>query len=358
MRNVFERWGPILSPELRMACGSSTAAYCHETEINKIWDYYNNQGYEVADAFIFGLHRYDWNTPLCITTGKWQASSTPLFDQTFTNLPNPSGPFLHIQYLSAFEINVPMRIIDLPEMLPIFYMIPMPLPEIYRSYELIEEEEWIISKTILKERGIPLFRVNKNSGSIYAFGERSFDEESQVLKENEFMRLSDKFLTDQGWSEKSIRKPIGQKMMIESAPSDGYIDGKAKVVQKNVMIVYNRQIIIDGDTVNMVGEGGKIIVQLNNDGSVYNASKVWREIKGVKKTTKAKKYDQAYEEALEQVEARNEYELDSWTWGYEEFAGNVTQTELKAVYLFNFTPIDKENAVQYPPMVIKVSAHL
>lgn len=222
----------------------------------------------------------------------------------------------------------------------------------------MEEDEWIISKTSLKERGLPLFRVNKNSGSIYAFGERSFDEGSRVLKENEYLKLADKFLSNQGWSEKSVRKPTGQRMMIESAPSDGYVHEKAKVVQKNVMIVYNRQIIIEGDTVNTVGEGGKIIVQLNNDGSVYNASKVWREIKGEKTTTKAKKYDQAYEEALKQVEERNAYELDNWTWGYEEFVGNVNQTELKAVYLFNFAPIDKENTIEYPPMVIKVSAHL
>ena len=55
MRNVYERWGPVLEPDVRMACGSSTPAYCHEWVTNKIWDNYNNHGFDVADAFIDGL---------------------------------------------------------------------------------------------------------------------------------------------------------------------------------------------------------------------------------------------------------------------------------------------------------------
>ena len=44
MRNVYERWGGALSPKLRMACGASTPAYCHESEANRIWNGYNNDG--------------------------------------------------------------------------------------------------------------------------------------------------------------------------------------------------------------------------------------------------------------------------------------------------------------------------
>lgn len=35
MRNVYERWGPALGSDLRMACGVSTDAWCHESNVNR-----------------------------------------------------------------------------------------------------------------------------------------------------------------------------------------------------------------------------------------------------------------------------------------------------------------------------------
>jgi hypothetical protein len=128
--------------------------------------------------------------------------------------------------------------------------------------------------------------------------------------------------------------------------------------QKNVIITFKRQIIINGDTVPFVGEGGLISVQLNNDGTLFNASKVWRKIKDVSRTTKAKTYEQAYNEAIAQIKEREAYKLSDWIWGYEEEAGNVKQTELKAVFIFNFMPADPQRFQDYPPRIIKISAHL
>ena len=33
MRNVYERWGPVLGDDLRLACGVSTDAWCHEYNV-------------------------------------------------------------------------------------------------------------------------------------------------------------------------------------------------------------------------------------------------------------------------------------------------------------------------------------
>jgi len=280
MRNVYERWGPILSPKLRMACGSSTAAFCWETETNKIWDFYNNQGYDVADAFIWGLHRLNWNTPLCITTGGRLTSSTPLFDQTFTNKPNQSGPYLHIQYLSEFESNVPQILNVVPKLLPVFELIPLPWPERYNRKDFQEKEGWMFSITKLKERRSPAVKINKTSGSIYVFGERKFEDGAPQHKESEYIDMANKFLREQNWTEKEVSKPIGQKMMLQSMPNGGKGSEEIQNGLKSVTITYNGIIIVDGKAVSIVGEGGKIVVQLNSDGSVYNASKVWRPIKG------------------------------------------------------------------------------
>lgn len=358
MRNVYERWGPVLSPELRMACGSSTLAYCWETETNKIWDYYNNQGYDVADAFIWGLHRLSYNCPLCITTGGISKSSTPLFDQTFTNKPNPSGAYLHIQFLSGFASNVPQFHVHIPELLPVFELIPLPWPEKYKRETFQDKEGWRYSGTKLKVRGIPEVKINNASGSVYIFGERMFEDGAKQFGESKYLDMAGKFIREQGWTEKEVSEPVGQKMMLQSVPNTGKRTEQIQNEQKNVSITFNRVIMIGRDTVKTVGEGGKVVVQLNNDGSLYNASKVWRPIKGKIRVTKSKPYEQAFAEAIKQVGEQKAYKLESWTWGYDEYAGNVEQKELKAVYIFYFIPVDREKAIDYPPMAIKVSAHL
>jgi hypothetical protein len=358
MRNVYERWGPLLSAEIRMACGSSTAAYCWETETNKIWDYYNNQGYDVADAFIWGLHRLDWNTPLCITSGGMSTASTPLFDQTFTITPNPSGNYLHIQYLSEFANNAPVLIYVVPRYLPVYELIPLPIPERYKLADFENKEDWLFSKTKLRERNIPNVKINKASGAIYVFGERKFDETPSKYKEADYVEMAKKFFMQQDWAEKDIAEPAGQKMMLQRVPGKGEKAKDVKNLQKNVVVTFNRMISLDSMKVRTVGEGGKLTILLNNDGSVYNASKVWRPIKGQIRVTKSKNYDQAYEEALKQVVDPKAYKLDRWTWGYDEFAGNENQKELKAIYIFYFMAADREKSMDYPPMAIKISAHL
>ena len=146
--------------------------------------------------------------------------------------------------------------------------------------------------------------------------------------------------------------------MLQSAPVEGTRGEKVKKSLKSVVVTYDRQLVLDDKPVNNVGEGGKISIQLNSDGTIYNASKVWRKIGKVKNTTEAKPYERAYEEALRQVGEQGAYVLDSWTWGYEEYAGNVAQRELRAVYVFNFKPEDEEKIIDYPPMAVKVSAHM
>ena len=356
MRNVYERWGSIIHSSLRMACGSSTLAYCWETETNKVWDNYNNKGYDVADSFIEGLRRYDWNTPLCITTGGLFVSGTPLFDGTFTNTPNPSGAYFHIQYLSNFATTAPTFEIVIPELIPIYELIPPPLPDPFRKYKFQEKGDWMYSTDEVKGRG-PAVKVNRNSGAVYLFGELRFDEKAKPLEEKEYIRLAERFIEDQGLTEKEISKPAGVRMVIQRVPKEGKRSDLQKF-QKNIIVTFKKQITLNGNTVPFVGEGGMISVQLNNDGTLFNASKVWRQIKGVIRTTKAKKYEQAYNEAIAKIREKKAYKLSDWTWGYEEAAGNVKQTELKAVYIFNFLPADPKRSKDYPPMIVKISAHI
>lgn len=355
MRNVYERWGGRLDPTLRMACGSSTLAYCWERETNKIWDNYNNKGYNVADAFIDGLHRYSWNTPLCITTGGFLTGNTPLFDSAFTNEPNPSGPYYHIQYLSDFATTAPLFTIDIPELIPIYELVQPPLPDPYRTFKFEERGEWMYSSEQVKGRG-PAIKVNRHSGAIYVSGERRFDDKAAPLQEKEYVKAAKRIIAEQGWKEESASKPTGYRTMIQTMSKEGK-KSETRKVQKNIVVTFKRTIKLDNKVVPVLGEGGVMSFQLNNDGSLYNASKVWRPVKGVLRTTKAKRYEEAYEEALNRIRKAEAYKLTDWKWGYEEAAGNVKQKEMKAVYEFNFLPIDLGKGKTYPPIIIKISAH-
>jgi hypothetical protein len=371
MRNVYERWGPVLEPDLRMACGASTSAYCHEDQTNAIWNNYNNNGLDVADSFIEGLAEGNDVVPLCITMGGPDVTTTPLYDTTFTNQPNTSGTsHYHIQYLSNFAstwrgpliLPLETHLELLPEFLPIFELQPMPLPESLTDLEFECEGDFM---THDGDRGEPWtqVRVNRLSGAVNILGERKATVDGPVLEEEEYIQRALSFIGEQDWNNKDFAEPMGARFMIATTPVEGGTDVEGLTVtrddmqrsQKNVLLTFKRQVDVDGVPVNVLGEGGEISVQMNNDGSVMNASNVWRQISGVKEEeASVKTYDEAYEEALEQLENPQAYELDNWTWGYLEAAGNVEQTELRIVFRFSFVPTDPEALLEYPPQMIEI----
>jgi hypothetical protein len=365
MRNVYERWGPVLEPDLRMACGASTPAYCHEYQANAIWNNYNNNGLDVADSFIEGLAEGNDVVPLCITMGGPNAATTPLYDTTFTNQPNTSGTsHYHIQYLSNFASNPASFELDphqIPELLPIFETRPMPLPQPLSDLEFQCEGDFM---THYGDRGEPWtqVRVSRLSGAVNVLGEQKATVDGPVLEEEEYTERALSFIGEQGWDGKDFAAPMGARFMIETMPVDADADAQGFTVtidgiqrsQKNVLLTFKRQIDVDGVPVSVLGEGGEMMVQMNNDGSVMNGSIIWRQISGVKEEAPVKTFDEAYEEALEQLEDPQAYELDDWTWGYLEAAGNVEQTELRIVFRFSFVPTDPDALEDYPPQMIEI----
>ena len=353
MRNVYERWGPVLGDDLRMACGVSTDAWCHQSNVNRIWDNYNNNGLDVADSFIEGLSTSTSAVPLCITTGGFFATGTPLFDQTFTNQRHDGGAFLHIQYLSDFASNAPpLMIKEPPELLPVFELIPRPLPDPWLKIKLIEKDGLLVSKETLAERG-PMMRVNPLSGAMYVRGERKLDVKAHDRGEQDYIKLAIDHVNQQGWFEKTSAQPQGMKFIIDSMPREGK-SSEANRVQKNVTVKFRRLLDIEGRKVPVFGAGSVISIQMNNDGSLLNAHKVWREIKAVKKQEKVKPYKVAEEQALKKLGDVKGYVLADWTWAYKERAGNVEQNELRMIYRFDFRPVAPEQVLKYPPQMIEV----
>ena len=355
MRNVYERWGPVLGSDFRMACGSSTCAYCHQSQMNQIWNSYNNLGYDVADSFINGLRGSTVVVPLCITKGGANAAATPLYDAAFTNQANTSGTsHYHIQYLSYFASTPtsPAFIPVIPKLLPIYEVRPLPLPEPLLDVQFETEDDWMVSADQIGERG-PRVRIDKGSGAVYVSGERKPSAEESVLEEQEYIDRALRFIREQGWTEKSFSEPMGVRFVIDTTPVKDTREVQ-KRLQKNVIVTLKRQIDVAGELVNVLGEGDVMAVQMNNDGSLLNASKVWREVASVRQQAQVKSYEEAYQEALGQIKDRQIYELDRWTWGYKEAAGDAEQSELRIVFQFWFAPADRDTLPAHPPQMIEV----
>jgi len=357
MRNVYERWGPVLGDDLRLACGVSTDAWCHEGNVNRIWDNYNNNGLDVADSFIEGLNTGTGAVPLCITTGGLFTTTTPLYDQTFTNQQNNGGAYLHIQYLSNFQTNAPPWIIkEPPELLPIFELIPIPLPDPWLDIKFLDKDGWLISTETVAERG-PKMRVNAISGAMYVRGERKLDLKVEDRTEQDYIKLAMEHVRQQGWSEELTTQPHGMHFVIDTWPREGK-SAKVSRIQKNVTVKIRRMLNLQGLNVPVFGAGGVIFMQMNNDGSLLNAYKVWRKIEAVKEQARVKPYKIAEEEALKMLGDVEGYVLADWTWGYKEQAGNVEQKELRMIYRFDFRPKTPEQVLKNPPRMIEVDGFM
>ncbi len=354
--NVYERWGAAINPNLRMACGSSTCAYCHEGQVNSIWNNYNNLGYDVADSFINGLAVGNV-VPLCISMGGWNINMNPLVaDWSFTNQPNTSGTsHYYIQYLSNFASNQPSIVLPkIPELLPKRVLVlPMPLPRQWLDYEYRIDKEWMYSPDEIDDRG-PRVRINQLSGAMYIAGSAEPLEEAAPLSEQAYVDLARRHAADLAWSEELVSEPMGSKMMIAGVAVEA--PEKQQRTQKNVIVHLRRLVDVEGTPVPVLGEGGVIEIQMNNSGSLLNASKVWREVAGFESWEPVKTYEQALNEALVETKHSWAYRVADWARGYVEAAGNEAQREMRLVYRFWLVPTEQGQVRDLAPMMIEIPA--
>jgi hypothetical protein len=362
IRNVYERWGGLLAPGLRMVCGFSTAAFCHPDDARRVWDLYDRSSNSLAaaDAFIEGFRREREGTlPLCITLGGSSVERTPLFDERLFTSPNPSGAsHYHAQYPVPFRsTHQPGRPAETgsPLWAPIFGLKHMPLPATLKKLAFERQDGMLVSSDLVNATGISV-RVRPASGAVYLNGEIKFDPDDRALAEDQYLDRAARFLREWGLVEAGA-KPEGVRMMLETVPvSNRTFEAVRR--QKSVFITFRRQVDLDGKSTPVLGDGGVIRIQLNSDGSVARAAKIWREITGVRKIARIKPYETTYGEALQQLADPASYRLDGWTWGYKEFEGSAEQAELRIVHIFYFIPKGQGSALQVAPVRVEIVAQL
>jgi hypothetical protein len=356
MRNVFQRWGPSLTADLRMACGGSTEMYCHEGQVDLAWSYYKTR--TVARMFLdgFGQGGAYGVVPLCITMGGDDITKTPLYDTDFTNAPNTSGTsHYYMMYPSGTQVSSTMQLApaQIPKQLPRFKVSPAPAPQQMSKALQAPGGKGEIASTMLAGGKAQVARnpqtgaLTLETGQIPAPGESTFGEA-------EYVQRATSFLTEQGWREEQTAEPVVTRYMSASMPVNGQ-PSEVKQAQAGVAVEYKRVIPVNGVPVEVLGAAGTIRVQMNNDGVVTNASKLWRKLQPIGSPGAVKDFEQARSEAMKRLGAPDSYRLDVWKLGYRQVSSKSGRDELTPVYQFAFVPVAAHDT-EHPPRMIEVSA--
>ncbi|MDD1776149.1 MAG: hypothetical protein LUP94_02220 [Candidatus Methanomethylicus sp.] len=352
MRNVFERWGPALSPDLRMACGGSTSMWCWYDNVNAVWDDYNINGMSVAESFIDGFSSsHPGVVPLCITMGGSNITNTPLYtDTTFTNQPNTSGSgYYHIIYLGGgtqTEAKPSMVPLKLPKLIVVAADI-LPNLKALGASASISQDMFAGKKAIV--------HIDEASGSVHMKAAMREQGIEARISDTEYLRRADALVKKMKWDNSEMTKPVVTRLMTASMP----IDGKTKDAtqgQKSVLITYSREIDVNGTKVDVLGAGGKVKILMSNAGNILSANRIWRKIKDRTAGIPLKSFEEAQAEAIKKLPDADAYKLDQWKWGYKEPAGNLRTTEMTVVFQFWFVPKKHEDQRQYPPVFTEIQA--
>ena len=362
MRNVYERWGSLFAPGLRMACGFSTSAFCDPLDTRRAWELFSRERnrYPVADAFIEGFRQgREGTVPLCIAMGSSSPERTALFDETFVAAPTPFGAtHFHAQYAVAFRSTPPAGTPDgtaSPRWAPIYGLKPMALPAVFKSLAFEKHGDLLVSRDLEAATDYTV-AVHPASGALYLAGKTRYDPDTATLGEEQYLERASKFLKEMAMAE-TAAKPEGVRMMIESVP----VNNRTYLVyhrQKSVIVYMRRQVDIDGKLYPVLGDGGLVRLHMNNDGSVARASKVWRENTGVRKFARVRPYETTYGEALTHLANPAAYALESWQWGYKEFEADEAQADLRIVHVFYFVPKPGSPELQAAPVKVEIAAQL
>ncbi len=355
MRNVFQRWGPALTSDLRMACGGSTEMYCHTQEVDRAWSDYGNGS--VAHMFLdgFGEGGAYGVVPVCMTLGGDDITKTPLYDDDFTNAPNTSGnTHYYLMYPSGTQqANVSLSPANVPEQLQKFRLIPAPVPP--RFSEALEKRvppPQVTSKLLAGGKA-KLERIPQ-TGALHIDSGKIAEPGLKVLSDKDYVRRAANFLTEQGLVEQETEEPLVSRYMTASIPVKGQF-AEVRHAQAGVSVVYRRVIHVKGVPVEVLGAPGIIRVELDNGGAVLRVSKLWRVLEPIGSPAPAKSFEQAHGEAMTKLAAPGSYKLQSWKIGYRHESIKEGEDELIPVYQFAFIAV-KLHDIDHPPELIEVPA--
>jgi hypothetical protein len=291
--------------------------------------------------------------PLCMTLGGNDITKTPLYDMDFTNAPNTSGTtHYYLMYPSGTQQgNVSLSPAQIPAQLQKYKLMAAAPPPKFRALEKAGPPLQITS-TLLAGGQAKLERVPQ-TGALHMDSGQLAEPGIKVLTEKEYIQRAASFLSEQDLAEQQTAEPVVTRYMTASMPVNGQ-SSEMKQAQAGVSVVYKRVLAMNGVTLEVLGAPGTIRIELNNDGAVLKASKLWRTLEPIGSPVAAKNFEQARSEAVTKLGAAEGYKLDSWKLGYKQ-ESKEGQDELAPVYQFAFVAV-KAHDMEHPPQLIEIPA--
>lgn len=407
-RSVYDRWGEFIlnQSDIRMVCGSSTLHSPSTDGVNYLWNLLKLKDKAVADALMDSLAGA--GVAVCFTLGGGSASESPLVaDGDFVTYPNElAGTYYHLQYSEPF-------------------LGPAADDPAYVSYHKVED---FVQPELYFPGCLPQLAVDDSKGSdvksfdprmTYGFdmgrseddywakqpGGREGVEESLTRTAIGLNEETDWF-ADEQFSGEFL---YGSHIMLEIVPIDKDLAATngIEVTHKSSFVTLRRRIDVTslpGESdehlqrtktvsdalseagmspqIPVIGPGGRITAYMNPDSSLISALRVARPVIGVTEWLQTRSPEEAYVDALKDVEGGlqdslfstgklhdeyqgdtptylyhdpfvldNEltnvvgadgyhYRLNRWGWGYFEGAAQIEQSGMSLWYHFQFTPID------------------
>jgi hypothetical protein len=238
------------------------------------------------------------------------------------------------------------------------------ISEAKTSEDYIITNDKLTSKEMTNDKR-PKLKINLRKGVITLAGDRArLNAEAKIqLQTKDYMQLASSFIQEQGWNEtdmgdlRTIRAGL-QVMPLNNTAKPPQQRKKVLDMQKDITIIANRRLQLDDMSVKMLDTDNRILVQMNNDGSIIRASKQWSGIKHKQGGIPVKSFDTAYNEALQHLANPSLYELVTWDWGYKAISHSNGQDLMVGYYRFNFEPNSQVFACIDSPRTIDIQAHL
>ena len=379
--NVFNRWAGALGAGLRLACGGSTHLVAGASEIEALWTS-KKASFDVSDSFLVAMHSKSGYVPLCISRGSGRFDveaqrevSDPmrsgLFDQVFTQEPNPfgQGDFFYIEYVEE------LGTVPLPILAP-----------------LVDELEGLAIRSLTPDSPVsPWSRVLKMLGSAPGSPQLSDREHTLVfhdrrvangvrrancpstkgcLSDGDYVKEARQFVNKVGWNEPDAGPAVGGvRLKVDSYRLGGSGPGSCPLLtsnpicakdhpehfEKGAVVMFKRHVRTKtGKEFYQAGLDGTIMVQLNYEGTPVSAWKRWSKVVGGagQFSLNQKALKDATRSANEQLAGL----ADEYTLGPPTIIYRRVDSRLQPFFAFEAEVRERKALLRFPPRRIEIAA--
>jgi hypothetical protein len=366
-RSVYRRWGPVLGPSTRLACGLSSVMPCGDSQVRKTM--LDKEGFlDVADAFLEGIEAAPGDQPICLTKVTRDHPLNPdpthsaLYDRALTMAPRERAEgkygFYFIEYLRSTDKEHRRPL--LPAHTSLFALETFSEETDYTLIHasLIDTLRNALRGFVERAASWRLRRprvYNDASVRLTPILGDCPPEASKCGRDDYYSAKALSFVKTMGWLEPDLDPaPEVLRVVIDAYPLNNYVDELPVTrFQKGVIVRFRRMLPgVDADQ-GWSDPSGAIVIEMNRKGRVAKAWKRWRSVTKTIATFNITDLDAYRLDATAQLHEKADGYLVA---GPPELVYEERGEELVPHLRFVAVPKRAELFAKYPPLRLDVAA--